>query len=133
MDFQDKTLVCKDCGKEFVFSAGEQAFYAEKGFENEPEGGKRCGLCFSMRLEETALTARMNGFDTFTTTLTVSPHKDYETISRIGNMLAVKYGVGYLDGNFKKKDGFKRSIELSKQFGIYRQNYCGCEFSVWDK
>ena len=133
MDFQDKTLVCKDCGKEFVFSAGEQAFYAEKGFENELEGGKRCGLCFSMRLEETALTARMNGFDTFTTTLTVSPHKDYETISRIGNMLAVKYGVGYLDGNFKKKDGFKRSIELSKQFGIYRQNYCGCEFSVWDK
>lgn len=126
-----------ECTNKIGFMEGRyepDAFYEKvKGFENEPEGGKRCGLCFSMRLEETALTARMNGFDTFTTTLTVSSHKDYETISRIGNMLAVKYGVGYLDGNFKKKDGFKRSIELSKQFGIYRQNYCGCEFSVWDK
>lgn len=126
-----------ECRNKIGFMEGRyepDVFYEKvSGLEKEPEGGKRCSVCFSARLEETALTARMNCFDTFTTTLTVSPHKDYDTISRIGNMLAVKYGIGYLDGNFKKKDGFKRSIELSKQFGIYRQNYCGCEFSVWAK
>ena len=111
-----------------------EVFYKSvSGFEGEPEGGRRCGKCFDLRLEETAQQARINCFDTFTTTLTVSPHKNYEIISGIGKTMAVKYGVGYLDGNFKKKDGFKRSIELSKKFGIYRQDYCGCEFSIWKK
>ncbi len=108
-------------------------FEIAKGLEDEKEGGRRCYNCFLLRLEETALFARLNNFDIFTTTLTVSPHKSYDIISRIGKKLAVKYGVSYLDGNFKKKDGFKRSVELSKKFGIYRQNYCGCEFSDWRK
>lgn len=104
-----------------------------EGLEKEPEGGKRCVKCFDMRLEETALTASLHKFDSFATTLTVSPHKNYELISSIGNRKAVKYKVGFLDANFKKKDGFKRSIELSKEFDLYRQNYCGCEYSVWEK
>ncbi len=108
-------------------------FEVAKGLEGEKEGGVRCYNCFALRLEETALFARLNNFDTFTTTLTVSPHKSYDVISGIGKKLAVKYGISYLDGNFKKKDGFKRSVELSKKFGIYRQNYCGCEFSDWRK
>lgn len=108
-------------------------FEVAKGLEGEKEGGRRCYNCFRLRLEETALFARLNNFDTFTTTLTVSPHKSYDVISSIGKKLAVKYGISYLDGNFKKKDGFKRSVELSKKFGIYRQNYCGCEFSDWRK
>lgn len=104
-----------------------------KGHEEDPEGGQRCSICFDLRLEETALMANMYKFDIFTTTLTVSPHKNYEIISSIGKKLSTKYNVLYLDGNFKKKDGFKRSIELSKEMDLYRQNYCGCQFSVWEK
>lgn len=111
----------------------DKFFKLVSGLESEPEGAKRCSLCFSLRLEETAQRASLNNFDMFTTTLTVSPHKNYDVISSIGKQMAVKYAVGYLDGNFKKQDGFKRSIELSKQFEIYRQNYCGCEFSMWEK
>lgn len=105
-------------------------FYkAVEGLENEPEGGKRCLACFRQRLEKTAETCRLVGCDYFGTTLTVSPHKNYELISSIGKKLAVKYGLSFLDQDFKKKDGFKRSIELSRQYGLYRQNYCGCEYS----
>lgn len=101
-----------------------------KGFEQEPEGGTRCAICFRQRLEKTAETASMAGCDIFGTTLTVSPHKSYKAISEIGNELAIRYAISFLDRDFKKKDGFKRSIELSKQYGLYRQNYCGCVFSV---
>ncbi len=104
-----------------------------QGHEKDPEGGQRCSICFDLRLEETALMANMYKFDLFTTTLTVSPHKNYDVISKIGKRLSAKYNVLYLDGNFKKKDGFKRSIELSKKMNLYRQNYCGCQFSVWEK
>ncbi len=105
-------------------------FYAAAaGLEDEPEGGKRCLKCFQQRLEKTAETCRMTGCDYFGTTLTVSPHKNYELISSIGRKLAVKYRLSFLDEDFKKKDGFKRSIELSKQYDLYRQNYCGCEYS----
>lgn len=100
-----------------------------EGLENEPEGGKRCLVCFQQRLEKTAETCTLCGCDYFGTTLTVSPHKNYELISRIGRKLAVKYSVSFVDEDFKKKDGFKRSIELSKQYGLYRQNYCGCQYS----
>lgn len=100
-----------------------------KGFENEPEGGARCSLCFRQRLEKTAEMAGLSGCDYFGTTLTVSPHKNYAVISEIGNDIALKYGLSFLDRDFKKKDGFRRSIELSKQYGLYRQNYCGCCFS----
>lgn len=105
-------------------------FYkAVSGLEGEPEGGKRCLACFEQRLEKTAETCRLAGCDYFGTTLTVSPHKNYEIISRLGRKLAVKYTLSFIDEDFKKKDGFKRSIELSRQYGLYRQNYCGCEYS----
>ncbi len=100
-----------------------------EGLEGEPEGGRRCEKCFLQRLEKTAETAQMTGNDYFGTTLTVSPHKSYRKISEIGRSIALRYGLSFLDRDFKKKDGFKRSIELSKKYGLYRQNYCGCEFS----
>lgn len=104
-------------------------FEACKGHEKDPEGGDRCSLCFRQRLEKTAETAGMAGYDCFATTLTVSPHKSYKTISEIGKKIAMKYAMTFVDRDFKKRDGFKRSIELSKKYGLYRQNYCGCEFS----
>lgn len=104
-----------------------------EGMEQEPEGGKRCRGCFRQRLEKTAETCSMAGCDYFTTTLTVSPHKNYKLISEIGKELALKYSLSFLDIDFKKKDGFKRSTELSRQYGLYRQNYCGCEYSRWER
>lgn len=100
-----------------------------EGLEQEPEGGARCGKCFMQRLEKTAETAQMTGHEYFGTTLTVSPHKNYRRISEIGQEIALRYGLTFLDRDFKKKDGFKRSIELSREYGLYRQDYCGCEFS----
>lgn len=107
-------------------------FKTAEGLETAPEGGARCSRCFVQRLEKTAETASLNGFDYFTTTLTVSPHKNYKLISEIGRDLALRYGLSFLDRDFKKKDGFKRSIELSKKYGLYRQDYCGCEYSKRD-
>ena len=100
-----------------------------KGHEEDPEGGQRCSLCFRQRLEKAAETAAFMGFDLFGTTLTVSPHKNFEIISAIGKDIAARYGIGFLDRDFKKQDGFKRSIELSRKYGLYRQNYCGCKYS----
>lgn len=100
-------------------------------FKDEPEGSHRCELCFRLRLEKTAMTAAMRNFDSFTTTLTVSPHKDYDVISSIARKYADIYKVGFLDIDFKKKDGFRRSVELSKKYELYRQNYCGCTWSKW--
>jgi predicted adenine nucleotide alpha hydrolase (AANH) superfamily ATPase len=99
------------------------------GLEGEPEGGDRCKQCIKIRLEETARTAILKGFDVFSTTLSVSPYKDYGAISVIGNELALCAGIEFLDMDFKKSNGFARSIELSKKHNLYRQNYCGCEFS----
>lgn len=95
-----------------------------RGLENEPEKGKRCEKCFEFNLSRAAKFAQENNFDFFTTTLTVSPHKPSEKIFKIGGALG-----NFLEKNFKKKNGFAKSIELSKKFGLYRQNYCGCEFS----
>ena len=96
---------------------------------DEPEGGRRCDLCFALRLTETARMAKELCMEYFTTTMSVSPHKNYELISDIGNGLAEKYGVPFLDMNFRKKGGYQRSIELSKQYGLYRQDHCGCVFA----
>lgn len=101
-----------------------------KGHEEDPEGGARCAICFRQRLEKAAQNATFAGCDLFGTTLTVSPHKNYEIISGIGKELAGKYGLSFLDRDFKKQDGFKRSIELSKKYELYRQNYCGCKYSA---
>ncbi len=102
------------------------------GFSNEPEGGARCTICFRQRLEKTAQTAADKGYGIFTTTLTVSPHKNYPLISAIGKELSEAYGIEFLDLDFKKKAGFQRSIQLSKEYGLYRQNYCGCSYSKRD-
>jgi predicted adenine nucleotide alpha hydrolase (AANH) superfamily ATPase len=99
------------------------------GLEMEPEGGARCTRCFELRLEKTARLAAAYGFDFFATTLTVSPHKNAERINRLGYALGEKYGVAWLPSDFKKREGYKRSIELSKQYGLYRQDYCGCLYS----
>lgn len=105
-------------------------FYSRvKGLENEKEGGKRCEKCFELRLEKTAALAKEKDFDYFATTLTISPLKNAALINKIGSELSEKYGVRYLASDFKKKNGFKRSTELSRQYNLYRQDYCGCVFS----
>ena len=109
----------------------DKEFYdAVKGLEHEPEGGKRCIECFKLRLEKTARYAKKNGFDFFTTTLSISPHKNAENLNKIGEEMSLKYDVSYLFSDFKKKNGYKRSIELSEEYGLYRQNYCGCVYSL---
>ena len=100
------------------------------GFSNEPEGGRRCTECFRLRMERTAQVAIKTGNVMFGTTLTVSPHKNYMLISAIGTELERVYGVEFLDVDFKKKAGFQRSIQMSKEYGLYRQNYCGCVYSM---
>jgi epoxyqueuosine reductase len=102
---------------------------AVRGFELDPERGARCGICYQYRLEETAYFAKKNGFEIFSSTLTISPHKDAKKIFEIGHALEEKCGVKFLDRDFKKQDGFKKSTAMSKDLGLYRQNYCGCEFS----
>lgn len=101
-----------------------------KGHENEPEKGKRCQICYQDRLEETASLAQEKGFSHFTTTLTVSPHKVASVIFMIGDEKARKYNLEFLDQDFKKLDGFKKASELSRKLNLYRQDYCGCEFSL---
>ncbi len=104
-----------------------------KGYEKEKEGGKRCEICYKIRLEETAKIARELGIKYFTTTLTISPWKDSRKIFRIGNEISKKYDVKFLEIDFKKNDGFKKSVELSKKFKMYRQKYCGCIFSLLER
>lgn len=99
------------------------------GLEQEPEGGKRCFKCYQLRLEKTAKIAKENNFDYFGTTLTVSPYKSSQKLNQIGNLLEEKYDIKYLYSDFKKKEGYKRSIELSKIYNLYRQDYCGCVYS----
>jgi len=98
-------------------------------FKDEPEGGRRCTQCFSIRLDRTACTAKKLGFDLFGTTLTISPHKDHNIINSIGLELASAKGINFYQTNLKKKNGFKKTIELSKKLNLYRQNYCGCVYS----
>ena len=109
---------------------GDEFFRAVQGLERSPEGGDRCRVCFQLRLEETARTAVEWGYDYFGTTLTVSPHKNAELINAIGEKLAAEYEVvKWLPSDFKKRDGYLRSIQLSKEYGLYRQEYCGCGFT----
>lgn len=107
----------------------ERFFEAVRGLEDEPEGGKRCEKCFELRLREAAVLAKSGNFDYFTTTLSISPLKSAEKLNNIGEELAKQYGVRYLNSDFKKHGGYQRSIELSRQYDLYRQNYCGCVFS----
>lgn len=100
------------------------------GHETDPEGGERCRLCFTLRLEESARYSKEHGFDFFTTTLSISPLKDAQLLNSIGREMSERYGVRYLYSDFKKKNGYLRSVELSKQYSLYRQDYCGCVFSM---
>lgn len=100
-----------------------------RGYESVPEGGERCFRCYRMRLEKTAELAKQNGFDYFCTTLSISPLKNSQKINEIGFNVAEKYGVKWLPSDFKKREGYKRSIELSREYDLYRQNFCGCVFS----
>lgn len=100
-----------------------------KGLEMAPEGGERCTRCFRLRLGKTAQMAAEGGFEYFTTTLSISPLKDAQRLNAIGGELAEQYGVSYLFSDFKKKNGYKRSCELSAEYGLYRQDYCGCVYS----
>ena len=101
-----------------------------KGLEAKKEGEERCTVCFALRLEKVASLAKQKGYDYFGTTLTISPHKNEQIINELGEALGEKYEVKFLPCDLKKHDGFKRSIQLSKQFNLYRQNYCGCRFSL---
>lgn len=107
----------------------EVFFDMSKGLEAVPEGGERCFSCYEIRLRKTAAYAKQHGYDYFTTTLSISPLKNAVKLNEIGGMLSAEYQVPYLFSDFKKKDGYKRSIELSREFCLYRQNYCGCVYS----
>ncbi|MBQ4136753.1 MAG: epoxyqueuosine reductase QueH [Clostridia bacterium] len=100
-----------------------------RGLENAPEGSERCVKCFNLRLEKSAIRAKEGGFDYFTTTLSISPLKNSNLLNMIGKSLSEKYDVKYLYSDFKKKNGYKRSVELSRKYNLYRQSYCGCAFS----
>ena len=107
----------------------ETFFACAKGLEQEPEGGKRCEKCFRLRLSEACKAAKLGNYDVVTTTLTISPQKDVDLMNRIGEEEAERYGVRWLPSAFRKKGGYQRSIELSREHGLYRQDFCGCVYS----
>lgn len=121
MDHNTKVIVVPYDAKEFY----EQV----KGLEKEPEGGKRCEVCFRLRLEKLARTAVEGGYDFMTTSLSISPLKSAERLNEIGREMESKHNIAYLYSDFKKKNGYKRSVELSEEYNLYRQDYCGCIFS----
>lgn len=111
-----------------------EEFYAiAKGLEQEPEGGERCYRCYEQRLRQTAIKCKAEGYDYFTTTLSISPHKNAFWLNEIGERLAREYDVNYLYADFKKRGGYQRSIQLSKEYHLYRQDYCGCVFSKLER
>ena len=129
-----KTLNTKN-KLDFLDCDYENNIYNEviKGYENIPEGGSRCHICFNLRLEKTAKLAKLNNYDYICSTLTVSPHKNSKVINEIGEKISNKYNIKWLYSDFKKNEGFKQSIELSKKYDLYRQDYCGCIHSKKDK
>lgn len=134
--FADMEKLAKDAGVENIKDAAydQQEWHNLCGpLKDEPERGKRCEVCFRMRLDKTAEKAKETGIGIFATTLTISPHKDTKLINRLGSEAAAKYGVKYYESDWKKKDGFKKSIELSKKHSLYRQDYCGCVYSITNK
>ena len=107
----------------------ERFYETARGLEQEREGGERCMRCYELRLKEAAVLAKEGGYDYFTTTLSISPLKKADKLNAIGKRLGEEYGIPYLPSDFKKKNGYKRSVELSGEYGMYRQNYCGCVYS----
>lgn len=130
---QQRFIIEKPLSSKVHFIAGEyhpEDYYRKvKGLEEEEEGGKRCFVCYEFRLREAAKLASEMGFEYFTTTLSISPYKNAEKLNDIGEKIAKEYGISYLPSDFKKKNGYKRSVELSNEYNLYRQDYCGCIFS----
>ena len=126
----EKTL-CKHFNCELIIGKYEPEVYYDfiKGLENEPEKGKRCDKCFELRFESAAKLAKELGINTFTTSMVISPHKNYEKLTQIGEQIAHKYGLEYLSTNFRKDDGFLKTNQISKSLNLYRQSYCGCKFA----
>lgn len=131
---EEQKKVCKNDKVPFVEAEYDNQEWLDfvKGLENEKEGGARCEKCFQFRLLKTARYAKENGFDLFATTLSVSPHKNTLVINKVGQELEKTEEIEFLPESFKKKDGYLRSVNLSKEMGLYRQNYCGCHFSNWN-
>ena len=127
----EKTL-CNHFGVELVEGEYKPEEYYDfvKGFEQEPEKGARCDKCFELRLRKTAQFAIKHGISNFTTSIVISPHKNFQKLSLIGNKIAEEYNLNYVDIDFKKKDGFLKTNKISKELGLYRQNYCGCKFAL---
>lgn len=127
----EKTL-CEHFGCELIIGDYETDVYNNfvKGFENEPEKGLRCDKCFELRLDKSAQKTKELGIEEFTTSMPISPHKDYEKLSKIGAQVAMKYNLNYLPLNFRKYDGFLKTNKISKELNLYRQNYCGCKFAM---
>jgi predicted adenine nucleotide alpha hydrolase (AANH) superfamily ATPase len=130
-----KTAVKDYCVKKSIpFIEGkydnEEWLAKTQGLENEPEGGKRCALCYEIRLKATAKKAKELGYDYFGTTLSISPHKKADTINNIGKKYAKQYNLNFFEADWKKEEGFKKTSAICKKEGFYRQNYCGCVYSV---
>lgn len=125
---------CELKGYNLIIDEGDVPKWYEltDDLKDEPEGGKRCSVCFDMRLKKTAEVAKNKVFDYFCTALTISPHKNSKVINAIGNKISKEYGVEFLEENFKKQDGFKKSLVISKEHDMFRQMYCGCEYSIRD-
>lgn len=123
--------LCKNLDCELIVDKYEPKLFeiAAFGFEDEPERGLRCKKCFELRLNITAKKAKELGIENFTTSITISPHKDFKLISGIGKKLSKKYGINYLEIDFKKRNGTLQTNKISRDLGLYRQDYCGCKFS----
>lgn len=123
--------LCDSFGCELIIGEYEPDVYYEyvKGFEDEPEKGLRCDKCFDLRLNKTAELAKTLGIDEFTTSMVISPHKNYEKLTKIGQNIAQNFELKYFSENFRKHDGFLKTNQISKSLNLYRQNYCGCKFA----
>lgn len=132
---EEQIKVCEHFGVKYLdFDYDNDGWHKfVEGLEKEREGGARCEKCFIYRLDRTAKYAKENGFDIFGTTLSVSPHKNTNLINAVGEKISKEEKIEFLAESFKKKDGYLRSINLSKEFGLYRQNYCGCLFAKGDQ
>ncbi len=123
--------LCKNLNCKLIIEKYEPKMYEiiSFGLEDEPEKGKRCTKCFELRLTETAKKAKELGIEFFATSIVISPHKNFELISKLGKTISQKYGINYLNIDFKKNDGFLKSNQKAKELDLYRQNYCGCKYS----
>ena len=130
--FQEVQRYCRQQVIPFVEETPDQGHWFEltKGHEQDPERGERCTICYRMRLQKTAEYAKKANFNFFGTDLSISPHKDARRLNAIGKELAQQFGVSYLEADFKKQDGFKKAMSISRERGFYRQNYCGCKYSL---